>query len=406
MCSWQEREESESSFVKIDMSSSNELEVISRGSIDIPHTQEPSSQQGTLTTDKKTAQNTITLEPLPPERPRYRSHYKPELVGQKGEEEKKEEENKEEEEELSLEVEADTLPLCLERASHQLAQSRLHTDSLLQRIESLSGRIRSGLSLVESTGATVSQLPFTITASDTGGDPHDNVSTGDPEDIERGGERGVDSPEAGEVDPKLAKALEKMKKLDKRLADLVVGEEVKEQRRQLELQMAGVVDPQEPLDLEDGVHPFAPVFQTQLPEGKEPGTDFIQRNIEEAEAAVVLSEPEKLRLEQLLAQDDDNTVEMDDGSTESVNEEANVFKLSAESQTALRHIDIQLEAMGGCGVEEPGLGNYGEQQQSSSAAEDSQRLQEIDEKLAELRKSSTQPQELLALQHLIQSCDH
>ena len=47
-------------------------------------------------------------------------------------------------------------------------------------------------------------------------------STGDPEDIERGGERGVDSPEAGEVDPKLAKALEKMKKLDKRLADLVV----------------------------------------------------------------------------------------------------------------------------------------------------------------------------------------
>ena len=52
----------------------------------------------------------------------------------------------------------------------------------------------------------------------------------------------------------------------------------------------------------------------------------------------------------------------------------------------------QLEAMGGCGVEEPGLGNYGEQQQSSSAAEDSQRLQEIDEKLAELRKSSTQPQ--------------
>ena len=30
---------------------------------------------------------------------------------------------------------------------------------------------------------------------------------------------------------------------------------------------------------------------------------------QEAEAAVVLSEPEKLRLEQLLAQDDDNTVE-------------------------------------------------------------------------------------------------
>ena len=28
---------------------------------------------------------------------------------------------------------------------------------------------------------------------------------------------------------------------------------MKEQRRQLELQMAGVVDPQEPLDLEDGL---------------------------------------------------------------------------------------------------------------------------------------------------------
>ena len=32
-------------------------------------------------------------------------------------------------------------------------------------------------------------------------------------------------------------------------------------------------------------------------------------NTQEAEAAVVLSEPDKLRLEQLLAQDDDNTVE-------------------------------------------------------------------------------------------------
>jgi hypothetical protein len=315
---------------KMDMSSSNELEIISRGSIDIPHTQEPSSQQGTLTTDEKTAQNTITLEPLPPERPRYPNHYKPELLGQKEEEEGKEE--KEEEEELSLEVGADTIPLCLERATHQLAQSRLQTDSLLQRIESLSGRIRSGLSLVESTGTTVSQLPFTITASDTGGDPHDVImtsshsrdgekledcegdtecSTGDPEEIERGGERGVDSPEGGEVDPKLTKALEKMKKLDKRLADLVVRErEVKEQRRQLELQMAGVVDLQEPQDLEDGVHPFAPVFQTQLPEGKESGTDFIQRNAEVAGAAVVLSESEKLRLEQLLAQDDDHTVEV------------------------------------------------------------------------------------------------
>jgi hypothetical protein len=88
---------------------------------------------------------------------------------------------------------------------------------------------------------------------------------------------------------------------------------------------------------------------------------------------------------------------MDDGSTESVNEEANVFKLSAESQTALRHIDIQLQAMGGCGVEELGLSDYGGQQQSSSAAEDSQRLREIDEKLSELRKSSTQPQVLPSL---------
>jgi hypothetical protein len=85
---------------------------------------------------------------------------------------------------------------------------------------------------------------------------------------------------------------------------------------------------------------------------------------------------------------------MDDGSTESVNEEANVFKLSAESQTALRHIDIQLQAMGGCGVEELGLSDYGGQQQSS---EDSQRLREIDEKLSELRKSSTQPQVLPSL---------
>ena len=49
----------------------------------------------------------------------------------------------------------------------------------------------------------------------------------------------------------------------------------------------------------------------------------------------------------------------------------------------------QLQAMGGCGVEELGLSDYGGQQQSS---EDSQRLREIDEKLAELRKSSTQPQ--------------
>ena len=68
------------------------------------------------------------------------------------------------------------------------------------------------------------------------------------------------------------------------------------------------------------------------------------------------------------------------------------FTVLVRGIIAVSPYSSQLEAMGGCGVEEPGLGNYGEQQQSSSAAEDSQRLQEIDEKLAELRKSSTQPQ--------------
>ena len=78
---------------------------------------------------------------------------------------------------------------------------------------------------------------------------------------------------------------------------------MKEQRRQLELQMAGVVDLQEPQNAEDGlpsqgvnsprtvitslvcagVPSFSPVFQTQLPDdsiSNKHVTDFIQRNIE------------------------------------------------------------------------------------------------------------------------------
>lgn len=170
--------------------------------------------------------------------PRYPNQFEAEPVSQN---------KKEEEEEIPLEVEAATIPLCLEKATQQLAESRLQTDSLLQRIEDLSGKIRSGLNLVETTGTTVSELPVTITASDIGGNLHDVITTSshtagdgeevgnsegdetlsehcasEPDEIERDRERGVTSPEGPEVDPKLAKALEKMKKLDKRLADVVM----------------------------------------------------------------------------------------------------------------------------------------------------------------------------------------
>ena len=170
--------------------------------------------------------------------PRYPNQYEAGLVGQN---------KKEEEEEISLEIEAATIPLSLERATQQLAESRLQTDSLLQRIEDLSGKIRSGLNLVETTGTTVSELPVTITASDIRGNLHDVMTTSshaagdgeevrnsegdetlsehcasEPDEIEKDRERGMTSPEGPEVDPKLAKALEKMKKLDKRLADVVM----------------------------------------------------------------------------------------------------------------------------------------------------------------------------------------
>ena len=169
--------------------------------------------------------------------PRHPNQFAPGLISQ----------NKKEEEEISLEVEAATIPLSLERATQQLAESRLQTDSLLQRIEDLSGKIRSGLNLVETTGTTVSELPVTITASDIGSNLHDVMMTSshtagdgeevgnsegdetlsehcasEPDEIEKDRERGVTSPDGPQVDPKLAKALEKMKKLDKRLADVVM----------------------------------------------------------------------------------------------------------------------------------------------------------------------------------------
>ena len=146
----------------------------------------------------------------------------------------------------------------LDSAASELEHSRLQTESLLHRMEELSGRIRSGLSLMENTGATVSLLP-----RDEDGSYCDDVmmmslveetdqsmaeipqSEGEKslsratvtqregvkgegeqgeEEGEGGGrdseERGVASPQA-EVDPKLLKALEKMRRLDRKLADLV-----------------------------------------------------------------------------------------------------------------------------------------------------------------------------------------
>ena len=146
------------------------------------------------------------------------------------------------EELAELEQQESAIPLSLQRASQELAESRLETESLLKRIGHLSSRIRCGLSLVEKTGATVPTLPAVVTDIDAGGNPDDvmmmslhsdsrveeSVNCGDessvlePEENE-GGERGVASPESDSgVDPQLVQALEKMRRLDKRLADLLV----------------------------------------------------------------------------------------------------------------------------------------------------------------------------------------
>lgn len=137
----------------------------------------------------------------------------------------------------------DMLP-CLDIATSELAQSRLLTENLLQRIEHLSGKIRSGLSLVEDTGATVSTL---LNDDDIGSSSdvmmmssmdethqdsaskcrrEENCQSKTMRDEDDGGkdegdERSVVSPQA-DGDPKLIKALEKMRRLDKKLADLVM----------------------------------------------------------------------------------------------------------------------------------------------------------------------------------------
>ena len=148
--------------------------------------------------------------------------------------------------EFTLEEEESAIPVSLELASQELAQSRQQTESLLERIEHLSSQIRSRLSLVGQSGATVPALPAVITASDDrgstndvmmmssyldealehdlvtlGGDGSSEMCDGEGGDNEGGGGRGVVSPEGGEVNLKLVKALEKMRRLDKRLADIV-----------------------------------------------------------------------------------------------------------------------------------------------------------------------------------------
>ena len=148
--------------------------------------------------------------------------------------------------EFTLEEEESAIPVSLELASQELAQSRQQTESLLERIEHLSSQIRSGLSLVGQSGATVPALPAVITASDDRGGPNDvmmmssyldealehdlvtlggdgssEMCDGEGGDNEGSGGRGVVSPEGGEVNLKLVKALEKMRRLDKRLADIV-----------------------------------------------------------------------------------------------------------------------------------------------------------------------------------------
>ena len=141
----------------------------------------------------------------------------------------------------------DMLP-CLDIATSELAQSRLLTENLLQRIEDLSGKIRSGLSLVEDTGATVSTLlndddigsssdvmmmsSMDETHQDSASEckREENCQSKTMQGRERdendrgkdeGDERSVASPQA-DGDPKLIKALEKMRRLDKKLADLVM----------------------------------------------------------------------------------------------------------------------------------------------------------------------------------------
>ena len=151
-------------------------------------------------------------------------------------------------EQVVLPSEEEDVSLYLDTATSELAHSRLQTENLLQRIEELSGRIRSGLNLVENTGATIPRLPL----KEDVGDPGDVMMTSSPEEThqgvtgtpsrgeensrsgtcitvgggEEGGEgkeggvRGVVSPQA-DGDPKLVKALEKMRRLDKKLADVV-----------------------------------------------------------------------------------------------------------------------------------------------------------------------------------------
>ena len=144
------------------------------------------------------------------------------------------------------EEEGHIVPQYLETATRELAHSREQTESLLQRIEQLSSRIRSGLTLVGNSGTTVPTLPPStapITSNEDGEYSNDVMMTSseDTPQVELGKEclpnsgsekeedggmkgvqDGVDSPQVDEVDPKLVKALEKMKRLDKKLADLVM----------------------------------------------------------------------------------------------------------------------------------------------------------------------------------------
>lgn len=395
----------------------------------------------------------MTLEPLPPQSPRS-------VPGDKKEEEEEEEKRtkderdgmEEEEEEDKVDEESEievVIPLSLEKATYELAQSREQTETLLQRIELLSGRIRCGLNLVEETGSTLPTLPDPITGSDdvmvtsshgkeeagggklVGGARVDElvetVIEGDV--VSEGGDGGGGKA----VDPKLTKALEKMRRLDRRLADLLTRErEVKDQRqRQFELHVTGIIDPQSssstgetgevsssssssssatPSSSSSSATPstlLPPVFPTQVLEetvyqcGSSRGkgqntTDFIKKNIEEAGPPLIMSESERVRLEQLLAQDDElSESQMEEGSTGTT--ENNCFKLSAESQSALGYIDMQLQALGGDDGHggEIELRDYiGEQQQlvvspdGEVSTQSSQRLREIDGKLAELKRIS------------------
>ena len=155
----------------------------------------------------------------------------------------KEDDHHHHQEEEEEEEEGHIVPQYLETATRELAHSREQTESLLQRIEQLSSRIRSGLTLVGNNGTTVPTLPpltAPITSNEDGDYPNDVMMTSS-EEVElvkrclpssgsekeedggmKGVQDGVDSPQVDEVDPKLVKALEKMKRLDKKLADLVM----------------------------------------------------------------------------------------------------------------------------------------------------------------------------------------